>query len=370
MSGKHGLTVRGDSLYCPLPLSIEPYWWCAPNCPACYFRGLNHVWGKEYRPIDLEALEKKLKNGLLNKAPKSILAHCLAGKKTIRLGNKVDPFQPIEKKMRRSTGAVEILDRMNWTYVVQTRFPTRAWEMASDILLSSSSKGLVTMLPVLSPGMELDWEVLEGKATEPIEGRLGTIGAILKAGVPLGVNGEPFVPGFHTVEMFEEAIKRLKAVGVKRYNTYNFHFTPHVAKRLAVLPEIDIEKIWLYNQDEYWKPILGQLLDIAKKHDMILGCPDFVNSGPGYRETANTCCGIDVPSPCTYNTHYFKSLAQDGKSALEIVEETFDGSGNYEEGLAIIKGQSSDMYTLADAGVCPVPFKRTNRGPEDDGFGL
>ena len=65
-------------------------------------------------------------------------------------------------------------------------------------------------------------------------------------------------------------MRRLKA-GVKRYNTYNFPFHAHVAKRLAEIPEVDIEQIWLMNQDAQWKPILQQLLDIAKKHDMILG---------------------------------------------------------------------------------------------------
>jgi len=365
---KHGLTVRGDSLYCPLPLSIEPYFWCSPNCPSCYFRGLNHIWGKEYRPLDLDALENKLTNGLKNKTPKSFLAHCLVNKKTIRLGNKADAFQPIEETMKRSSGAIEIMDRLDWSYVVQTRFPSRAWNMNEEIIVHSSSKGLVTMLPIISPGMELDQQVLEAGRTEPIKTRLETISKILKRGVPLGVQGEPFVPGFHTVAMFEDAIKRLKALGVKRYNTYNFHFTPHVAKRLAKLPEIDIEKIWTYNQDGSWKPILAQLIEIAKKYDMILGCPDFVNSGVNHYEEANTCCGIDVPNPCTFNTHYFKALAQKGMLPEDIISQTYDGSGDIEEGRDIINGTTKDMYTLKDAGVCTAPFKRIKK--EKGSFGL
>lgn len=370
MAGKHGLNVRGDSLYCPLPLSLETYWWCEPNCPSCYFRGLNHVWGSEYRPIDLDTLESKLVNGLKNKNPKSSLAYCLANKKTIRLGNKADAFQPIEEKYRRSTGAVGIFDRLAWSYVVQTRFPTRAWDMNKATIVKSAKKGLVTFLPIISPGMELDWEILEARNTEPISSRIKTIQDVLKAQVPLGVNGEPFIPGFHTPEMFEDTVRRLKAIGVKRYNTYNFHFTAHVAKRLAEIPEVDIEQIWLMNQDAQWKPILQQLLDIAKKHDMILGCPDFVNSGPGYRETANTCCGIDVANPCTFNTHYFKKLAQDGLLPVAIMEQTYDGSGDYEEGLAVITGATDDMYTLKDAGLDIAPFRRTKRDKSDGGFGI
>jgi len=365
---KHGLTVRGDSLYCPLPLSIEPYWYCEPDCPGCWFRGLNHVWGKEMRPIDVPSLKNKLTNGLLNKTPKSFLAHCLVRKKTIKLGNKTDPFQPIEEELKRSTGAIQVLVDLDWTFVVQTRFITRAWEMNKDVLKKAHDCNLVTVLPIISTGMELDWEILEAKRTEPIPERLRTISRIIKSGIPLGVNGEPFVPGFHTVEMFEDAIKRLKDIGVKSYNTYNYHFTPFVAKRLVNIPGIDIEKIWYYNQDARWKLILPQLIEIAKKHDMILGCPDFVNSGIKHCEMANTCCGIDVPNPCTFNTHYFKALAQKGMLPEEIISQTFDGSGDIEEGRAIINGTAKDMYTLKDAGVCTAPFKRVKK--EKGSFGL
>ena len=53
-------------------------------------------------PIDLDALESKLVNGLKNKNPKSSLAYCLANKKTIRLGNKADA----SSLLKRSTGGV------------------------------------------------------------------------------------------------------------------------------------------------------------------------------------------------------------------------------------------------------------------------
>ena len=369
--GKHGLTVRGDSLYCPLPLSLEPYWWCEPNCPHCYFRGLNHVWGSEMRPIDIPSLERKLTAGMRNKNPKTPLAHCLAERKTIRVGNKTDPFQPAEEMYRRSTEAIELLCKLRWTFVIQTRFPSRAWDMNLDTLLGGipTNRGLVTFLPIISPGAEMDWELLERKRTEPIPQRLATIQKIVQTGIDVGVNGEPFIPGFHTVDMFRDMLKRLKDVGVNRYNTYNFHFTAHVAKRLvAEVPEVDIEKVWEMNQDVNWKPILLQLLAVAEEMDMILGCPDFVNSGSQYKERANTCCGIDVANPCTFNTHYFKRLAQEGLSVEKILQATDDGSGDHEEAVKIITGTSTDMYNLKDAGVIPAGCKVC--GERKKGFDL
>ena len=57
---------------------------------------MNHTWGSDLRPLDVITFEKKLRNGLKNKNPKSPLAHCLSRKKTIRWGNKSDPFQKAE----------------------------------------------------------------------------------------------------------------------------------------------------------------------------------------------------------------------------------------------------------------------------------
>jgi len=342
---------------------------CFPDCPSCYFRGLNHVWGCDLRPIDLGALEAKLVNGLKNTNPRSSLAKCLAQKKTIRLGNKTDPFQPIEEEMRRSTGAIRIMTNLQWSYVVQTKFPTRMWAMNQRTIRRAARQHLVTLLPIISPGMELDWELMEGGNTEPIATRLSTIQEWGQQDIeiPFGVNGEPFIPGFHTVAMFEDAIRRLKAVGVKRYNTYNFHFTPHVAKRLVKIKGVDIEKIWNENHDANWKKILVQLLDIAKRYDMILGCPDFVNPGPDYRECANTCCGIDVPNPCTFNTHYFKKYAQDGLTAQQIIDVTNDGSGDYEEGRGVIIGSCKGMYTLKDSGLTVTDDTLYNKNVDNNG---
>ena len=68
---KNSLTVRGDSLYCPLSFSLDSYGNCLTDCYHCYLRHLNHVWGEDLKPIDLELLEKKLEAGIKNKNPKT-----------------------------------------------------------------------------------------------------------------------------------------------------------------------------------------------------------------------------------------------------------------------------------------------------------
>jgi DNA repair photolyase len=276
----------------------------------------------------------------------------------MRIGNKVDAFNPLENKYHVSKKIIRVLLAKEWSFVVQTRFPYTLWNFTTFDWDRFRKFG--TVLVVITPGRDLDWEIMEGKKTHTTLFRLEALKNFQEVGVPVGVQGEPYIPGFHTPSMFEETLKLLKSYGVKSYTTYNFHFTPFVAKRLAELrdPRVDVEKIWYYNQDKEWRKILRELLDIAKRLGIRMGCPDFVNSGRKHVEPFNTCCGINVSNPCTFNTHYFKRFAQQGMSLDRILSLTNDGTGNYENALSILNGNTeSEFYTLRDAGVLPKGVK-------------
>lgn len=342
-----GLTIRGDSLYCPLSLSLDSYWNCQANCHHCYLRRLNHVWGKDLRPLDIENFQRTLNNGLANKNPRSPLAWALKQKKTIRFGNKADPFQPAELEHQVSAQAMKILTGLDWSFVIQTMF-TENLVPHTDLIIEN--KNLVIVQPIISPGAENDWAILEKGRTTPIQQRISFIVSLKAAGVSVGVNGEPFIPGYHTVEQFEDMVKRLHSVGINNYNTYNFHFNDFVAKRLHAIG-IDIERIWHYNKDENWRPIYRQLIEIAKKYGMALGCPDFVNSG-NYIEQTNTCCGINVPNPTTFNMMTVKRLMLgDDLSFEEAVTKCWDGVGDYAEGFCAMRGDNSKVFSLKDCGL-------------------
>lgn len=346
---KSALSVRGDSLYCPLCFSLDSYWNCLTNCWHCYLRRLNATWGQDLRPADPEQVDRQLTNGLKNSNPQTPLAHCLAQKKTIRLGNKTDPFQMVEREYQVSKRLLKILLHHKWSFVIQTRFT----EVLLDyqLILGKMAKfGICTVMPVISPGMEFDWEVFERKRTTYPEMRMEHLRFLKRMGLKGGVNGEPFIPGVHTVKNFETILKLLKMYGIDRYNTYNFHFNAFVAKRIHEnCPGVDIEKIWFYNQDDQWKPILQKLIDLSKKYNIKLGCPDFVNSGWNYIEPSNTCCGVDVPNPCTFNTHHFKKLLQQKLPMDKVLEQTWDGSGSYSLGKDVLEGSTNSFYTLKDA---------------------
>ena len=343
-SNKHGLTIRGDSLYCPLSFQLDTYNNCLTDCWQCYFRRLNHVWGKQLNPVNPEALHRKLVNGLKNPNPKSSLAWAIKGKKVLRLGNKVDAFQRVEQKMKVTEKCLDVLGTLDWPLFIQTKFTTQLLKNL-DRLADFSQ---LWVLSIISCGLEKDWEILERKRTVPVEKRLKHLNQLRdELGITVGVNGEPFIPGYHTTQDFERTMKLLNKWKITSYNVYNFHWNDFIAKRLVALG-IDIERIWHYNRDEPWKKILLQLIEIAKKYNIDLGCPDFVNSGGAFYQTMNTCCGLEVTNPTTFNTHVWKRMVQEGRDKKEILKETWDGVGDYDEGEKVLFGKKSDFYTFKD----------------------
>lgn len=353
---KQSLSIRGDSLYCPLAFSLDSYGNCLTDCVHCYIRRLNEVWGKELKPMDVDLFKKTLHNGLKNPNPKTPLAWAIKQKKTIRFGNKADPFQDAELEHRVSLEVLKTLLEYKWDVVIETKFTNILWDDEYlDVLFQM--KDHLHLLPIITVGMDKDWMYLERTRTTHPSMRLQFIQYLNQRGIDVGVNGEPFIPSYHTVKQFEDMMKILVEYKIPSYNTYNFHFNAFVAKRLHQLSilfptlGIDIEKIWYYNQDEQWYHILQQLIDLAKKYNIRLGCPDFVNSGWGYEETANTCCGINVENPCTFNAMTWKRMIQNGPYTYcddQLFKDTWDGVGDYWKGIKVGNGTAKDMYTIND----------------------
>ena len=343
---KNPFCIRHAHLSCPLPLALESYWNCEANCHHCPGRKLNDIWGKEQRITNPARVKKKLVNALNNKKPHSSLAVALSKKKTLWLGRKTDPYQTIETEKHITRAIISILNELDWSHVVCSRYTDN---MLADEKLFMQKQ--TTLLIEITPGGEKDWELFERKRTTPVEDRLLAVSRWIKLGIPVGVRGEPFIPGYHTFKQFRTMLRRLKKYKIKSYNTYNMHINSHNIKRLHKIG-LDIEKIWSYNQDNRWSSIQKKLCIIADDENMVLGCPDFVNVPAGWKSTTNTCCGVDVPNPFRFNTHHWKRLLQKGYTRKKILKKTYEGISKDEE-LAnkIIYGNECDYYTMKDAGL-------------------
>jgi DNA repair photolyase len=342
---KNGLSIRSDCYFCPLPFQLDTYWSCENQCSNCFMRRFNRTWGNDLRPLDLTGFEKRLDSGLKNTNPKSALATAIKDRKTVRLGNKTDPYQNTDRKLKTTREAlITLLDR-GFSVVIQTKFTENVFR---DMDLIEAKKGMVTVMPVISPGLDKDWEVFEHKGTTQPSLRIEHCKAFIAKGINVGVNGEPFMPGYHTVEDFSAAIYALKAAGIPSYNTYHLHMNDLVAKNLHEIG-VDIEKIWEANRDSVWgTQILPILISIAEDAGVILGSPDFVHSGR-YQESSNTCCGITVPHPCTFNMINWKKLYLSGVTDVDdLLRRTWDGVGDYDAGRRLLEGKNKDMFSLKD----------------------
>lgn len=339
---KKAISLRGDHYWCPLSLQVDAYWNCLTDCHHCYLRRMNRTWGADLRPADVEQLRKDLTNGLAAKDPKTALGRAIKAKKTIRFGNKVDAYQEADKEYQTARAIVGLLRELDWSFVVQTRFTANVFR---DLDLMDPTR--TTIMPVISPGLAWDWENLErSRTTHPVD-RIKHCGEFLKAGFNVGVNGEPYIGGYHTPEMFRDTIKQLKAVGVRSYNTYFIHLNDLSLKQMHAAG-LDIEKIWWHAQDAQWKPIQRKLIEISREEGVVLGCPDFVNSG-AYQEPTNTCCGMNVPNPSTFTVIAWKKLWLAGVRDIDdILARTWDGVGDLNEAHAILSGKRPDVFNLKD----------------------
>lgn len=344
---KGALHLRGDMLYCPLSLCLDSYSNCAIDCVYCFCRRLNEVWDKELRPMDIEVFDRTLHNGLKNKDPKSSLSWAIKNRKTIKFGNKSEPFQKVEEKYEVTFQALQILKKHKWPVVIETKETGR---LLNYLDLIQEMKDHIWVLGNVSPGYIQDWKIFEKEIPPSPNQRLLDLCKLRQNGINVGVTGEPFIPGLHTEKDFEFVVRRIKKYGLKSYNIYNLHFNSFVAKRLHSVG-IDIEKIWEYNNDSNWKPILNKLIDICKKYDIILGCPDFVNSGWKNVQETNTCCGVGVPTPCTFNAITWKREIQIcNREKEQILKDTWDGVGDFEKGKEVMMGTSKELYNITDIG--------------------
>lgn len=348
---KNPITVRGAHTTCPLPLALESYWACEADCLHCVGRRLNNVWGSEQRVTDPAIVRKILKNALLNKNPKSIKSQALHFKKVLFLGRKADPYQPIENELKVTRKLIQILFHMDWPVVICSRYQSNA-ERDTELFLKK--KELIHLLVEITPGAESDWEVFEHKRTTKIKDRLRIAKNWNDAGLKVGIRGEPFIPGYHTTRQFRDMLKRIKSHGIHSYNTYNLHINEFTIKRLYSIG-LDIEKIWKFNQDKYWGVIQKKLCRIADEENIKLGCPDFVNVPTDWRSCTNTCCGIDVKSAFTFNSHHWRDLILQGKTATAVLDKTWEGIGTIDDkkrAEIIITGKySKDFYTMRDGGI-------------------
>ena len=178
-------------------VGINPYRGCSHGCSYCYARPTHEYLGFS------AGLDFETKILVKTDAP-ALLRKALSSRKwrpqVIGLSGNTDAYQPAERRLKITRGCLEVLAEFrNPVGIV-----TKSYLVARDIdLLAELAQhdAAAVVLSVTSLRNEIQ-RVMEPRASAPAR-RLAAIRALADAGIPVGVNVAPVVPGLTDHELPE-----------------------------------------------------------------------------------------------------------------------------------------------------------------------
>lgn len=199
---------RNDSPDVGFDASVNPYRGCEVGCIYCYARTFHEYLGFS-AGLDFETriLVKRDAPELL----RTTLASTRWTPQVVALSGATDPYQPAERALRITRGCLEVLsEAMNPVQIVTKRdLVTRD----IDLLQPMSAVGAASVhisVTTLDQGLQ---RILEPRGAAPYR-RLETIRRLAAAGVSVGVNVAPVIPGLtdHEIPSILEAAREAGAM--------------------------------------------------------------------------------------------------------------------------------------------------------------
>ena len=191
------ILARNDSPDVGFDVGINPYRGCEHGCSYCYARPTHEYLGFS------AGLDFETKILVKSEAP-TLLREALSSRswkpQVIALSGNTDAYQPAERRLRITRRCLEVLAEFrNPVGIV-----TKSWLVTRDIdllaeLAEHRAASVVLSITSLRPEIQ---RVMEPRAAIPAR-RLGTIRVLADAGIPVGVNVAPVVPGLTDHELPE-----------------------------------------------------------------------------------------------------------------------------------------------------------------------
>lgn len=202
------IIARNDSPDIPFDRSINPYRGCEHGCIYCFARP-SHAYLGLSPGLDFEArlFAKPEAAALLRKELAKPGYRC----RTMALGTNTDPYQPIEGDWRITRSILEVLNEHNHPVGIVTKSARITRDI--DILADMARRNLVRVhisVTTLDRGLA---RAMEPRASTP-ERRLEAISLLAEAGVTVGVNLAPVIPGLNDHEM-ERILRRAYEAGAR-----------------------------------------------------------------------------------------------------------------------------------------------------------
>ena len=216
------ILAYNDSPDVGFDVGINPYRGCSHGCSYCYARPTHEYLGFS------AGLDFETKILVKRDAPK-LLREALSAKKwkpqVIGLSGNTDAYQPAERRLRITRRCLEVLAEFRNPVAVVTK----SYLVSRDVDLLAELAGhqaAAVVLSVTSLRNEVQ-RAMEPRASLPAR-RLGAIRVLADAGIPVGVNVAPVVPGLTDHEL--PAILEAAADAGATFASYIVLRLPHGVK--------------------------------------------------------------------------------------------------------------------------------------------
>ena len=205
-------------------VGINPYRGCSHGCSYCYARPTHEYLGFS------AGLDFETKILVKREAP-SLLRKALSAKRweprVIGLSGNTDAYQPAERRLRITRRCLEVLAEFRNPVAIVTKsyLVSRDVDLLAE-LARYDAAAVVLSITTLRPELQ---RVMEPRAATPAR-RLGAIKVLADAGIPVGVNVAPVVPGLTDHEL--PAILEAAADAGASFAGYILLRLPHGVKEI------------------------------------------------------------------------------------------------------------------------------------------
>jgi DNA repair photolyase len=185
----------------PFRWTINPYRGCEFGCKYCYAR-----YAHEFMELDAHAFEDKI---YAKESPALVLKHELARtpkSDTIAIGTATDPYQPAERRFQRTRAILEVFAKeRGWHIGMITKSDLITRDL--DLLAEIAQRNVLNVHITVTTTAEKLARLLEPRAPRP-ELRLQAVQRLRSAGVCVGVNANPVMPGITDSERSLDRVAR------------------------------------------------------------------------------------------------------------------------------------------------------------------
>lgn len=186
---------KNDSPDIGFTYSVNPYRGCEHGCIYCYARPSHEYFGWS------SGLDFETKILVKRDAPR-LLAEAFRGKswesQVIAFSGNTDCYQPIERKLEITRGCLEVFLRFRNPLGMITKNALILRDL--DLLEELARLNLVSVAISITTLDNQLCRKMEPRTSAPRK-RLETIAQLAKAGVPVGVNAAPMIPGLNDHEL-------------------------------------------------------------------------------------------------------------------------------------------------------------------------